>query len=129
VGVVEVEGSRDQHCIDKISGFFKRFSKLEFGLLVIYPTEPKGRGSERRFQERAVGILEKVEDALKIQNGSKYIYLIEIKKRYEQGPSDDEVGILRKKNGYYRGTVNEVVCYHENEQIILWGENCQKNKD
>lgn len=51
VGVLEVEGLRPYHVIEKVGHHFKSpregFARLTFGIICLYSTRPKGRGLKK----------------------------------------------------------------------------------
>jgi hypothetical protein len=53
IGVLEVEGTRGEHTIEKIGRFFASpcddLKTLRFAVAVLYPTGPRGRGPDKKM--------------------------------------------------------------------------------
>ena len=102
VGVVEVEGTRFSWCVEKIGHFFRAenpvFSHLRFGIILIYPVEPSGRGTEREVAELPWDDLVQKTQRVTRAYAGRNLALLYLRKRYVR----EQTAEARRINDYYR---------------------------
>lgn len=124
IGVLEVEGTRRGHTIEKIGGFFDSrladLKALKFAVAVFYPVSPTGRGRERTMpppqDAAAVAMITEVSG----EYPGRPIVVIALGKAYER-----QVEGIRNRNDYYKSTLISVegLVYEGGKEVArstLW---------
>jgi hypothetical protein len=110
VVVLEVEGTRVSHTIDKLRTFLTstdpELRLLQSGILLLYAYEPKGHGKDRCFLKvMAPDISERILETSK-KCGQKEIIVITVDKTYQK-----QVNGIRLHNEYYYGKPNKAEAF------------------
>lgn len=119
LGILEVEGTRPAYTIKKFSRYFnsknKNYKDIKFGIILLYTTEPKGRGNKKNFEipievEEEGKKLEKVKIGEAAKNASEKhpnhgLIVLWLEKKYCPGTK----GSIRDISKYYSGKVNKVI--------------------
>lgn len=119
LGILEVEGTRPAYTIKKFSHYFnsknKNYKDIKFGIILLYTTEPKGRGNKKNF-EIPIEVEEEGKNIRKVKIGEvaknvseKHpdhgLIVLWLEKKYCPGTK----GSIRAINKYYSGEVNKVI--------------------
>uniref|UniRef100_A0A7C3Z3Q7 Uncharacterized protein n=1 Tax=candidate division WOR-3 bacterium TaxID=2052148 RepID=A0A7C3Z3Q7_UNCW3 len=111
-GVVEVENwDNYQKVINKIGKFFtpeyEELKSLEFGILLVYPIGPSGRGNNRRVPEPPADLVDYAKGLTSNSNHpSKTLILLILEKKFERIMSG-----TRRRNPYYQCTPQKIEGY------------------
>ncbi|MCC7362252.1 MAG: hypothetical protein IT317_22410 [Anaerolineales bacterium] len=118
LGVLEVEGTRQEYTAEKLGNYFKAeldyYRSISFGILALYAYSPTGRGEERTYasvrQEGTVRAILQVA----IAHPDKQIVFITVDKEYRH----QRTGV-RTKALYYAGEISRVTgCLFQNGQEV-----------
>ncbi len=107
VGVLEVEGSRFDFTIKKISrlfdGKYAEIRTFQFAILLLYTYEARGRGKDRGYDR--VGSDEILQSVARVskEHRAKSIVVVTLDKTFER-----EVAPIRRRNEYYRGAPSHI---------------------
>jgi len=105
LGVVEVEGGRIIHTVDKIGKFFSSpesdLASLDFAILLLYSATPKGRGQTKEFPPAADSVAFARVIKVSAEHPDKPIIVITLDKHV-----DSKLEPIRRRNQYYSGTPN-----------------------
>jgi hypothetical protein len=105
--VLEVEGSRYDFTIRKISRFFDgkyaEIKSLEFAVLLLYTYEARGRGTDRGYDPVGSGAVLDAVARVSKTHPTKFIVLVALDKVFERA-----VAPIRRRNEYYRGAASRV---------------------
>jgi hypothetical protein len=105
-GAVEVEYSDNYRwAIDKIGEFFNHLESLEFGILLVYPIGPSGRGNNRKVPEPPANLVDYAKK-LTSNHPSKTLILLILEKKFERIESG-----IRRRNDYYQCTPQKIEGY------------------
>lgn len=117
VGVVEVEGTQPIAKVNCIANYFRstrpELASLEFGLLLLYAYEAKGRGTGRAYLSPETPEIVQVIKELTAGSRQSFI-MIAVEKQYERPPHG-----IRSTSAYCHGVVSGVkaVCFETGEEI------------
>lgn len=102
VGVLEVEGMRPIETARKIGYFFDgKYTEIQtiaFGILLVYPCVPTGRGVNRHFPPAITGSVVNIIREVSLGHQQQQIVLLGLDKRFERCRTD-----IRSRNPYYQG--------------------------
>jgi hypothetical protein len=109
VGILEIEGLRPRHVIEKVGRHFEsprvEFAPLSFGIICLYSTRPRGRGPTRRFPPALPPELLADAKQLSQRFPDKGVILIDLDKRYQHIKSGARA---LSKNEYYCFQVSRI---------------------
>ena len=125
LGVLEVEGARGRYAAEKIGNFFgsdlEYYRCLSFGILVLYPYSPVGRGDDRHFPQPGedAETIEAVTDVSR-RHPQKVIAVVTLDKVYNRHQNG-----VRARNEYYAGELSQVTGFlyregNETDRLILF---------
>lgn len=106
VGVLEAEGTVPLEKVKSIVKYFEtarpKLKSIRFGVLVLYPTAPKGRGKSRQYRKPDESVFDEVKKATLARHG-RAIIAIELEKIFERSQRG-----VRAISEYYSGTLSKV---------------------
>ena len=106
-GVVEVEGSEYKVKVRTIGSYFgtprDELKGIHFGILVVYPIEPKGTGPSRRFPKPEDRSLLDLVSEITARHDGCQIIVVTVNKRYEP-----DLRGIRATRDYYMGAPSRI---------------------
>jgi hypothetical protein len=109
VGILEVEGLRPSHAIQKVGRHFssprEEFASLSFGIICLYGTRPRGKGPKKDFPRALSPELLAAVEQLSQKFPDKGVILIDLDKRYQRIKSGARA---MSKMGYYCFQVSRI---------------------
>jgi hypothetical protein len=124
VGVLEVEGTRGKYTAEKFGRFFgsnlEYYKQLTFGILILYPTTPFGRGDTRGYRSALDNETQEAIVRVSTDHSERVIAVITMTKSYVR----QRLGV-RARTDYYAGDLSSVEgkLYKDGRQVdslMLW---------
>jgi hypothetical protein len=107
VGVLEVEGTRGKYTAEKFGRFFgadlEYYKQLTFGILILYPTTPFGKGEARGYRSAMDNETQEAIVRVSADHSERVIAVITMTKSYIR----QRLGV-RARTDYYAGDLSSV---------------------
>lgn len=107
IGVLEVEGTKHEEKLRNLGLYFSspylEFSSIQFGLLLGYRTEARGRGNARNVESLPSQDWIHLAKKVTVKHPDRQIILVGLEKSWRR-----ESNGIRKRNGYYQCHPREV---------------------